>query len=265
MNIYKDLNKMIDYIEDNLENKINYDELAKIVGMNKDMLQRFFSVLCNISIAEYIRRRRLSNAGQDFINNRTAKVLDTGLKYQYANATAFARAFEDFHGVKASKVKQGYTNLKVFPRMHFNEDEQKDDEDIEYSIINTEEMIKYGKRIRTTVNTIREDAPLFCKIMECEYRTKYTYGMTEYVSRFEDDECFYWLLFDKYVPSFKKVIIPASKWLCFKVDSMDARDIQRVVKNFYTKFLPSSKYKIKEMPELEYYHDGKTDFLVPIE
>ena len=70
MNIYTSLNKMLEYIEENLGNEIKYSELAKILGINESILQRFFSVLCNISLSDYIRKRRLSNAGQDLIEGK---------------------------------------------------------------------------------------------------------------------------------------------------------------------------------------------------
>ena len=45
----------------------------------------------------------------------------------------------------------------------------------------------------------------------------------------------------------------------------EAKDIQKTIRRFYAEFIPSSKYKIKELPELEYYHDDITEFLIPIE
>ena len=53
MNIYASLNEMIEYIEENLENKIEYSKLAQIVNINENMLPNFFSMLCNISLSDY--------------------------------------------------------------------------------------------------------------------------------------------------------------------------------------------------------------------
>lgn len=89
--------------------------------------------------------------------------------------------------------------------------------------------------------------------------------MTEYVERFGKTTCYFWVLFDKYIDGFETYKIPESKWISIRINSQKARDIQKVIKNFYAKFIPSCKYKIKELPELEYYHDDITDFLVPIE
>ena len=56
------LNQMIKYIEEHLTENIEYKELAKIVGISEYNLQRIFVFLTNMSISEYIRKRRLSRA-----------------------------------------------------------------------------------------------------------------------------------------------------------------------------------------------------------
>ena len=50
----------------------------------------------------------------------------------------------------------------------------------------------------------------------------------------------------------------------FRINSQRANDIQEMSHKFYLEFLPSCKYNLREIPELEYYHDNVTDFLVPI-
>ena len=119
MNIYKSLNEITKYIDDNLEENIEYGTLAKMIGINTYTLQRLFSILTGISLAEYIRKRRLSNAGYDLYQNNE-KIIDLAIKYQYENATSFSRAFEKFHGIKPSLVNKE-TKLKNFPRIIFDE------------------------------------------------------------------------------------------------------------------------------------------------
>lgn len=263
MNIYILLNKMLEYIEDNLTNEIKYSELAKILGINESTLQRFFNILCDISLSDYIRKRRLSNAGQELIEKKE-KIIDIAMKYQYENSTSFSRAFENFHGIKPSQVKNGKGSLKIFSKLHF-EDTEKEEDSIEYSIINKEEIILYGMKIETSIENLKTDAPSFCKKMSSKYGEDFIYGMTEYISRFGNDKCYFWVLYDKNRKEFEKYSIPKSKWISIRINSQEAKDIQKMIKRFYAKFIPSSKYKIRELPELEYYHDDITDFLVPIE
>ena len=263
MNIYKNLNNMLDFIENNLENEIEYSKLAKILGINEMMLQRFFSILCDISLSEYIRKRRLSNAGVDLLNGKE-KIIDVAIKYQYENATSFSRAFENFHGIKPSQVKKNQVKLKVFSKLHF-EEQQEQDKNIEYEIIEREGLTLYGVKIETSIEDIKIDAPKFYKEAEQKYGDA-DYGMTEYIDRFGEEKCYYWVLYNELKDEkLVKYVIPKSKWLSFKINSQKPEEIQKTTKNFYLNFVPSCKYKIKELPELEYYHNNITEFLVPID
>lgn len=167
MNIYKELNKIIDYIENHLEDKINYKDLSKMIGVNEYTFQRIFSLISNVSISEYIRNRRLSSAGQElYLNNK--KVIDIAIKYQYNNATAFSRAFEKFHGIKPSEVKKNPKRLKIYTKLHFNEI-NKQSKNVEYKIVKNDQMILYGKYKNTNNENIKIDAPKFYKEVKAQY------------------------------------------------------------------------------------------------
>lgn len=262
MNIYVELNKIIEYIEDHLEEKIEYKELAKKIGVNEYTFQRIFSLISNISVSEYIRNRRLSNAGQDiYLNNE--KVVDIAIKYQYNNATAFSRAFEKFHGIKPSKVKKNPEKLKMYTKLHFNEINEQS-QNIEYKIVEREQMILYGASKKTNNKKIREDAPNLFKEVKEPYG-KPQYGMVEYKDKEREYVKSYWVLYKNKMKGLEKKIIPKSRWLSIRINSQEAEDIQETSRIFYYNFLPSCKYNFKDLPEIEYYHDGITDFLIPIE
>lgn len=262
MNIYIKLNELIEYIEKHLEDKIDYKILAKMFGTNEYTFQKLFSIICNITLAEYIRNRRLSNAGQElFLNNE--KVIDIAIRYQYENATSFSRAFERFHGIKPSEVKINPESLKLYTKLHFNEINEIN-QNIEYKITECEEYILYGKYVETTNEKIKKDAPdLFIK-MKKKYGEP-EYGMVEYFDKYRCNVKAYWILYSKPILDLEKYIIPKSKWIVIRIFSQEAEDIQKTSNIFYEKFLPECKYNFRNLPELEYYHDDITDFLIPIE
>lgn len=262
MNVYVQLNKIIEYIEKHIEEKIEYKELAKMIGLNEYTFLKVFSIISNISISEYIRNRRLSNAGQElFLSNE--KVLSIAIKYQYNNATSFSRAFEKFHGIKPSQVKKNPEKLKLYTKLHFNEEEL--NKNIEYKIIEKDRMILYGKYKITTNEKIGEDAPNFYKEIEKEYNEKPIYGMVEYKDKERFNVKAYWVLYEEEKNGLIKKVIPKSKWIQIRVNSQQAIDIQKVSQIFYTDFLPSCKYNFRDLPEIEFYHNEITDFLIPIE
>ena len=260
MNIYKALNEITNYIDDNLEEEIDYTVLAKKLGVNVYTMQRLFSMIAGISLSEYIRKRRLSCAGFDLYEGNL-KVIDVAVKYQYDNATSFSRAFEKFHGIKPSLVNKN-TKLKNFPRIVFDEDVNIVSE-LDYEIVNLDEFDLYGVSITTNNDEIGNDAPLFFKKTEEKYIDIYgeiKYGMITYNDKREESQKYY-CLYDKKIDGFEHIKIPKSKWLKFRIDSQKAKDI---CNKFYGEFLPSVKYNLKQLPELEYYHDDVTDFLVAI-
>ena len=160
MNIYKGLNEITKYIDDNLDEKIDYEVFTKILGVNLYTVQRLFTMIAGLSLSEYIRKRRLSSAGYDLYEGKE-KIIDIAIKYQYDNATSFSRAFEKFHGIKPSKVNTD-SKLKNFPRIIFDENIKQTSE-LSYEIINMEELNLYGVGFQTSNEDIGKSAPIFFK------------------------------------------------------------------------------------------------------
>ena len=82
----KQLSLAIQYIENNLTNDISYDEAARIAYCSKYYFQRMFSYITGISLSEYIRRRRMTEAAFD-LQRGNKKVLDRSkIRLQIANS-----------------------------------------------------------------------------------------------------------------------------------------------------------------------------------
>ncbi len=262
LNIYSELNKTIEYIEQHLEENIEVQTLSKMIGMSEYTFQRIFGLIANVSLSEYIRNRRLSNAGQEIYLDKD-KVIDIAIKYQYNSPTAFSRAFEKFHGIKPSEVKKNPEKLKMYTKLHFNENYECN-KNIDYKIIEKEEMHLYGKYIITDNEKIKEDAPNFYEENTKKYGEP-PYALVEYYDKERTEVKAYWILYTNKMQGMIEKIIPKSKWIAMRINSQEAKEIQEVSVTFYDYFLPNSKYNFKDIPEIEYYHDGITDFLIPIE
>jgi len=110
------VNKAIDYVEANLEGKIDMDEVAKIMCQPKISFQRTFSLVMNISINEYIRSRRMTLAAIS-LRNGSEKVVDLALKYGFESPASFARSFKEFHGISPTMARKKDAQLNLFPRI----------------------------------------------------------------------------------------------------------------------------------------------------
>ncbi len=59
------IQKSLDYIEDNLKSELSIAEIADLAGYSLYHYERIFKRLVGISIAQYIKRRRLLHAAFD--------------------------------------------------------------------------------------------------------------------------------------------------------------------------------------------------------
>ena len=106
MDWVRTINSAIAYMESHLTEEITLGDIAKNVNLSAFHFQRAFSLLTDMSPAEYLRKRRLSQAGADLISGED-KVIDVALKYCYDSPESFTKAFTRFHGVSPMQVKKG--------------------------------------------------------------------------------------------------------------------------------------------------------------
>ena len=102
----------IDYVESNITEEIDFEEVSKKAYSSSFHFQRVFRILCGFSLGDYIRMRRLSLAGEE-LSKGTAKIIDVAMKYGYDTPESFSRAFTRFHGITPGKVKHG-GKIKIF-------------------------------------------------------------------------------------------------------------------------------------------------------
>ena len=61
-------NNVINYIEENITQQIDYGEIAKIACCSSYHFQRMFTYMAGIPLSEYIRKRKMSLAAVDLLN-----------------------------------------------------------------------------------------------------------------------------------------------------------------------------------------------------
>ena len=117
MDYIEGLNLSIAYIEANLFEEIDYERAARIAGMSKSTYQRFFLLIANMTLDEYIRNRKLQYAVRELIDTEH-KVIDIAMKYGYGSAAAFSRAVRNFTGSTPSKIRKDGSSI-CFPKLNF--------------------------------------------------------------------------------------------------------------------------------------------------
>lgn len=106
----------INEIEEKIHEEIDADSLAGQQYVSSFYFQKMFAALCNCTVGEYIRNRRLTLAGYEIADTEKA-VLDIAVSYCYDSAEGFTKAFTRFHGVTPSTARKNKSNLKAFTKI----------------------------------------------------------------------------------------------------------------------------------------------------
>ena len=112
----KELNKMMDYLEDHLNDDISEKDIMQICGMSEYQFKRVFTFLAKMPLNEYLRNRKLALANQELIAG--AKVTAVAFKYGYQSVEGFSRAFKAYSGYLPSEVRKN-KYFKNFDKFSF--------------------------------------------------------------------------------------------------------------------------------------------------
>ena len=114
MDWIQSVQRALNYIEANmLDEDLNIETVAKQAYSSGANFQRVFGIIAGVTIADYIRCRRLTLAGRELAESGV-RVIDAALKYGYDTPDSFAKAFARFHGITPSEAKNNPKNLKCF-------------------------------------------------------------------------------------------------------------------------------------------------------
>lgn len=131
MNCFEEIELVIDYIENMInkdnwtgnsnDNTIDMAAITKLTGIPNGLYQRIFSYICGISISEYVRKRKLSIAGEEILQNKNS-VIEIAMKYGYDSHSAFTRAFKEQFGVPPTSLTNNIYQAGAYGRFTFQDD-----------------------------------------------------------------------------------------------------------------------------------------------
>ncbi len=100
------VHRAVVYVEARLFEPLTVDRVANAVGGSPFHLQRLFTDVYGISVAGYIRARRLSESAR-MLRDTHKTVLSIALRCQYGSQAAFTRAFTKYIGVSPAAYRDG--------------------------------------------------------------------------------------------------------------------------------------------------------------
>ncbi|WP_458352057.1 helix-turn-helix domain-containing protein [Pacificispira sp. HM-600] len=111
------LNRVVDYIEQHLDDEMDVASLATSLGRTEYHLRRIFSSLAGMPLSEYVRRRRMSVAAADVLGD--GDLMGIAVPYGYGSAEAFGRAFRAVHGVRPGHARRDGGPVRSQPQLRF--------------------------------------------------------------------------------------------------------------------------------------------------
>lgn len=257
------LNEMIEYIENNLDSEINFNELSKITNTNIFILERIFIFLTNMTITEYIKKRRLSKAFED-IRNTDLKIIDIAFKYQYNSAPSFNRAFKQLFNITPTECRKGIGNYKIIPIEYFETNKKEYNFDYEVKKINSTFLYCYHITSKNHSDLLYKIKQLYKKVKtNDQYKEFNEVGMYGIFSK-NRNIYHYYLGSTRYFPNLEKYEIKENEYAVFKLISRKQNDIISLEKQINKQWIPSTNYNIKNNLKIELYKDDSCYIYLPI-
>lgn len=261
------MNEALQYIEENLTGEIKVEEAAKKAVCSSFNFQRMFSYMAEVSLADYVRRRRLTMAAMELLTT-DAKVIDVAIKYGYESPVSFARAFYAMHGMNPSEVKKPGVKIKAYSRISF-EITIKGVEAMNYYVKELEpfRLIGYKERLSMVDGKNFERIPKIWDEISDDGRYEKLLSLNDNKALFclgvcangTDKE------FDYYVATgsersllegMSELMVPAATYVIFECVGKMPQGQQKVWKRIFTEWFPQSGYELTDGPQIEWYSDG---------
>lgn len=270
MSWIESIQKAINYIEEHLHETITMEQIAQEVNASVFHFQRTFSILTDMSIADYIRRRRLTLAAQELINT-DSKVIDIAYKYGYDSPEAFTKAFRKQHNVTPSEVRKQQGPLQSYNRLIIQVT-LKGAEPMKYNIVEKEKFQVVGVKRTYNCQTGEnlQGIPQFWNELNGQGmdeqlftlnngQIKGVLGVCVPDENYKDNHLIdYWIATDHVgeVPeNMLAMEVPASKWVVFEVRGPMPDAMQNAWKKIFSEWFPSNPYEPAGTAELEVYTD----------
>ena len=122
------LTQALEYMEAHLEQDIKTADIAAACYCSKSTLEKLFRCVNDISVRDYLIRRRMTLAANALGCHPEESILEIGMRYGYSSNEAFTRAFEQIWHCKPSEYRKNPRHFELFPRLLYPSVEMEENE-----------------------------------------------------------------------------------------------------------------------------------------
>ncbi|WP_042149650.1 AraC family transcriptional regulator [Paucisalibacillus sp. EB02] len=262
-----ELNQVMDYIEEQLTEHLSLEMISEYAGVSDYHFRKIFFYLSGLTLSEYIKNRKLSEANKDLLQGE--KVTDVAFKYGYQSMDGFTRAFKKWSGFLPSDVtKKGVS--KSFPKLSFHI-AVKGGVTMEFRIENkpafnlvgvskrvpiqfegvNNEIVKLAQRItdeqKEEMHALQNIEPY--EIISASYEADANFlkeegDLTHLIGVLTTE--------DQVSSQLDKVPVEAYTWAVFPSDGPFPKALQETMAKTYSEWLPSSDYEVINAPSFSF-------------
>ena len=295
MKYYDSMEKVIDYIEKNLEEEIRLEEVARVACISQYHFHRIFSAVTGETVMKYIRKRRLTRASYDLIKTEKP-IIEISFEYGYESQGSFTRSFKSMFGVTPKKYRLANRDRFLSMKSKINLKKLKKEKGVRtmnYRIVEREKTILVGMECTTslrenkTENTLPQLWNTFSKRVDKiknRVNDKEYFGVCGEIReidpsiRMDDDIKFNYLAgvevssVEELPEGMKVVEMPEEKYIVYthrgELDKLEA-----TYKAIYSKWLPNTEFELSKAYDFEFYDerftgpinpDSELDIYIPI-
>ena len=99
------IEKVIDYIENNLSNKLDLEKISEAVHYSKYHLHRLFSETVGMTIHDYVGRRQLTEAAKLLVFS-DRPIIEIAFICGYESQQAFSSAFKSMYKIPPAQYRE---------------------------------------------------------------------------------------------------------------------------------------------------------------
>lgn len=277
--------KGIDFIENNLNEKLTVKSISQAACYSPFHFCRIFKALVGESVMGYVSKRRLSIAAEKLLKDHV-RLIDIALDSQFESHEAFTRAFKKMFQVSPTKYRQMINPIKLKLKEKFNLEtlthlqkgvtmKPRIMEKDEFKIVGLGEDFNdktkhnipklwgvFSKKMKTIPNRKGNVAYGIC-ISPNINEGDFTYISAVEVNNLKD------------IPKgMIGKIIPKQNYAIFtmKLQKDIHEDIQKTIKYIWDTWLPKSGYEYAGTPDFELYDErfngrtmaGEIDIYIPV-
>ncbi|HPS89817.1 MAG TPA: helix-turn-helix transcriptional regulator, partial [Methanosarcina vacuolata] len=104
------LEKALHYIEQHLKEAMTLEDIAFAANYSPWHFHRLFLAFTGVTVGEYVRKRRLSEASRELALG-TKAIRQLAAEYQFESQAAFTRSFKSFSGCTPREMRRHLSPL----------------------------------------------------------------------------------------------------------------------------------------------------------